>query len=102
MKSKEIHDAILAVEKTFMAAYNRGDAPGLAALYTPDAQIMPPNTEAVAGHPALEKLFKGFWDEGDTVIKLDTVEVEGFGDGANTLQRPPQERGEIGHATHPR
>jgi uncharacterized protein (TIGR02246 family) len=80
MKSKEIHDAILAVEERFMAAYNRGDARGLAALYTPDGEIMPPNTEAVTGHPALENLFKGFWDAGDTVIKLETVEAEGSGD----------------------
>ena len=80
MKSKEIHDAILAIEERFMAAYNRGDAPGLAALYTPDGEIMPPNAEAVTGHPALENLFKSFWDAGDTVIKLETVEAEGSGD----------------------
>jgi uncharacterized protein (TIGR02246 family) len=80
MKSKEIHDAIVAVEKTFMAAYNGGNAPSLAALYTPDGQIMPPNTEAVAGHPALENLFRSFWNEGYTVIELETVEAEGSGD----------------------
>jgi uncharacterized protein (TIGR02246 family) len=80
MKSKEIHDAILAVEKTFMAAYNGGDAPGLSALYTPDGQIMPPNDKVVVGHPALEKLFKSFWNEGYTVIELETVEAEGSGD----------------------
>jgi ketosteroid isomerase-like protein len=80
MKSKEIHDAILAVEERFMAAYNRGDAPSLAALYTRDGQIMPPNSDVVAGHPALEKLFQSFWDAGDTVIKLETVEAEGSGD----------------------
>lgn len=80
MKSEEIHDAILAAEKRFVAAYNRGDAPGLAALYTRDGQIMPPNTELVAGPPALESLFRSFWDAGDTVIKLETVETEGSGD----------------------
>jgi uncharacterized protein (TIGR02246 family) len=93
MKSKEIHDAILAVEERFVAAYNRGDAPGLAALYTSDGQIMPPNTEAVVGHPALEKLFRSFWDAGDTAIKLETVEAEGSGDvayevGKYTLSGP--------------
>jgi uncharacterized protein (TIGR02246 family) len=80
MKSKEIHDAIVAVEKTFMAAYNGGNASSLAALYTTDGQIMPPNTEAVAGHPALEALFRSFWNEGYTVIELETVEAEGSGD----------------------
>ena len=87
MKSKEIHEAILATEKRFVAAYNRGDAPGLAALYTHDGQIMPPNAELVAGPLALEDLFRSFWHEGDTVIKLETVEAEGSGDIAYEVGR---------------
>ena len=80
MKSKAIHDAIVATEKVFMAAYKRGDAPALVALYTKDAEIMPPNTKAVSGAKGLAKLFKSFWDAGDTVIKLTTVEADGSGD----------------------
>jgi ketosteroid isomerase-like protein len=81
-KSNEIKRAILAAEKVFMAKYNKADAPGLVALYTRDGQIMPPNSGVVKGVPKLKALFKSFWDAGDTVIKLDTVEVEGFGDMA--------------------
>jgi ketosteroid isomerase-like protein len=80
MKSKEIHDAIIAMEKEFVAAYNRADAPSLAALYTDDGQIMPPNAKAAVGPQAMKALFKSFWEEGDTVIKLETVEAEGSGD----------------------
>ena len=87
MKSKEIHEAILAAEKRFVAAYNRGDAPGSAAFYTQDGQIMPPNTEVVAGPLALEGLFRSFWDAGDTVIKLETVEADGSGDIAYEVGR---------------
>ncbi len=43
---------------------------------------MPPNSGVVKGVPKLKALFKSFWEAGDTVIKLDTVEVEGFGDMA--------------------
>jgi ketosteroid isomerase-like protein len=81
-KSSEIMRAILAAEKVFMAKYNKGDAPGLAALYTRDGQILPPNSDVVKGVRALKALFKGFWKAGETVIKLDTVEVEGSGDMA--------------------
>ncbi|MGZ5909440.1 MAG: YybH family protein [Reyranella sp.] len=81
-KSDAIHKAILAAEKVFMAAYNRHDAPALAALYTRDGEIMPPNSGVVKGARKLQALFKSFWDAGDTVIKLDTVEAKGFGDTA--------------------
>jgi ketosteroid isomerase-like protein len=87
MKSKEIHEAILAAEKRFVAAYNRGDAPGLVAFYTSDGQIMPPNMEVVAGPVALEGLFRRFWDAGDTVIELETVEAEGSGNIAYEVGR---------------
>jgi ketosteroid isomerase-like protein len=80
MKSKEVHESILATERRFVAAYNQGDAPGLAAFYTQDGQIMPPNAEVAAGPLALEALFRSFWDAGDTVIELETVEAEGSGD----------------------
>ncbi len=82
MKSKAIHNAILAAEKVFMAAYNRADARALVALYTKDGEIMPPNTKVVSGPRALERLFRSFWKAGDTVIKLETVETDGSGDFA--------------------
>jgi len=87
MKSREIHDAILAEEERFVTAYNHGDAAGLAALYTVDGQVMPPNMEVVSGHAALQKLFQQFWDAGDAVIKLETVEADGVGDLAYEVGR---------------
>ena len=79
-KSDGIRKAILAAEKVFVAAYNDHDAPGLAALYTRDGEIMPPNSGVVKGARKLQALFKSFWAAGDTVMKLDTVEAKGFGD----------------------
>ncbi len=79
MKSKAIHDAIVATEKVFVAAYNRGDAQALAALYTKDGHVMPPNAKVVSGPKALERLFQSFWEAGDAVIKLKTVEADGSG-----------------------
>jgi ketosteroid isomerase-like protein len=78
-KSNDIKRSILAAEKLFMAKYSSGDADGLAALYTRDGEIMPPNAAIAKGAEDLKKLFKSFWDEGATTIKLDTVEVEGSG-----------------------
>jgi ketosteroid isomerase-like protein len=81
-KSDGIRKAILAAEKVFVAAYNDHDAPGLAALYMRDGEIMPPNSGVVKGARKLQALFKSFWDAGDTVMRLDTVEAKGFGDTA--------------------
>ena len=96
IKSKAIHQAILATEKIFMAAYNRHDAPALSALYTTDAEIMPPNTKLVKGPKALRGLFKSFWDAGDVRIKLETVEADGSGEfgyevGKYTLSYAPSD-----------
>ncbi len=73
-KSDGIRKAILAAEKVFVAAYNDHDAPG--------GEIMPPNSGVVKGARKLQALFKSFWNAGDTVMKLDTVEAKGFGDTA--------------------
>jgi ketosteroid isomerase-like protein len=81
-KSNAIHKAILAAEKVFVAAYDRHDAPALAALYTRTGQVMPPNSGVVKGSRALQAMFKSFWDDGDTEIKLRTVETGGSGDTA--------------------
>jgi ketosteroid isomerase-like protein len=80
MKSKAIHNAILAAEKVFMAAYDRGDARALVSLYTKDGKIMPPNAKVASGAKSLKRLFQSFWKAGDTVIKLKTVEADGSGD----------------------
>ena len=72
-----IKKAILAREKVFMAKYNGGDAPGLAALYTTDGHIMPPNTPTAKGRAQIAKLIRSFWKAGDIAIKLTTLEVAG-------------------------
>jgi ketosteroid isomerase-like protein len=79
-KSGGIKRMILDTETKFMTLYKNGNAEGLAALYTADGQIMPPNMPIAKGPAKLKALFKGFWKEGATKIKLDTVEVEGDGD----------------------
>ncbi len=78
-KASGIKTAILAREKVFMARYNGGDAPGLAALYTTDGQIMPPNTKIAKGRAQIAALIRSFYKAGDIKIKLTTLEVDGAG-----------------------
>ena len=51
-QSNDIRKSIQTANDKFMAAFKRGDAAGLAALYTKDGQVLPPNAEFVSGQQA--------------------------------------------------
>lgn len=50
--------AIGRVSRDFSARYMRGDAAGMAAIYTDDAVIFPPGRPAIRGRPALEEYWR--------------------------------------------
>ena len=78
----EARAGIEATNAQFMAAVSQGDAAGVAACYTEDAQFMPPNGEIVRGREAIQEAMQGLIDAGIKGILLETVEVEGHGDTA--------------------
>jgi uncharacterized protein (TIGR02246 family) len=80
--SGEIRDAIAAANEDFMAAVKRGDAMGLAALYTENGQVLPPNSDFVTGRQAIQTFWQAVMDMGIKEAKLEIVEVEGHGDTA--------------------
>ncbi len=80
--SMEVMDEIRAADEAFTEAYHKGDAAGLAALYTKDGEFMPPNTDIIKGRSAIEKQFQSFMDMGVKEIKLETTELDGFGNTA--------------------
>lgn len=51
----ETRTAILALEKKYDEAYNKGDAAALASLYLDDAQILSPDKDPVKGRPAIQE-----------------------------------------------
>ena len=75
---------IEAGNKAFMAAVDKGDAAGVAACYTADAKVMPPNTEAVAGTKDIAAMFQGLAKDG-LKIALSTGEVFDGGDSATEI-----------------
>ena len=63
------------------AAFNKGDAAAVAAMYTEDAYVLPPGAELIKGRTAIE----GFWRQATQQIgdaKLTTVDVLPLGPGA--------------------
>ncbi|NVK42573.1 MAG: SgcJ/EcaC family oxidoreductase [Oceanospirillaceae bacterium] len=83
--SNNIHDAIVSADETFMATFNRGDAAGLAALYTENGQFLPPNSDFVKGRQAIQATFQAIMDSGVKAIRLEALEVEGYGDTASEV-----------------
>jgi ketosteroid isomerase-like protein len=53
--------AILDAARQFSAAYMRGDAAAMTALYTADAVIFPERSDAITGHEAIKR----YWTLGE-------------------------------------
>jgi uncharacterized protein (TIGR02246 family) len=83
--SAEARSGIEAVNATFMKLVAEKNAAGIAALYTEDAKVLPPNSPPVEGRAAIEQMFGGMV-QGIAKLQLDTVEVEGHGDTAHELE----------------
>ena len=87
MTSTDNRSDIIACNTHFMDAFGRGDAAGLANLYTVGGQLLPPNSEVVAGRDAIRAFWQGALDSGLTEATLDTVEVDSTGETAVEVGR---------------
>ena len=68
-----------AATSKFVAAFNKADAAGVAATYSPDANAFPPHEAIVKGRTAIQRMWQGAIDSGITSISLATTEVESAG-----------------------
>jgi uncharacterized protein (TIGR02246 family) len=71
-----IREAIIAADGKFVAAFNRGDAAAVAALYTEQGQLLPPNAAPVTGVQAIQAFWQGAMDMGIASAGIEPVEVE--------------------------
>lgn len=85
--STVVFNAIVAADETFMTIFNLGDAAGIANLYTENGQFLPPNSDFVSGRQAIQETYQAFMDMGIKEIKLEALEVEGYGDTAYEVGR---------------
>ena len=83
----------------WMAAFNKGDAAAVAAMYTIDAYVLPAHGEMVKGRPAIEAFWKQHMASA-TVEKITTLDVKPLGGNAareigtatlKTKAQPPQD-----------
>ena len=80
--STGILETIAAANETFMTTFNRGDAAGVAELYTENGQLLPTGSDFVTGKAAIQAFWQGAMDMGIKTARLETIEAEEHGDTA--------------------
>lgn len=68
-------------------ALDRGDAEGMADLYTPDGQLLPPGSDVVTGPDAIAEFWQGVFDSGVDAVDLEPVDVEAHDDAGIEVGR---------------
>ena len=86
-RAEDAKQAIDAANAKFEAAFNKGDAAGVAGSYASDAALLPPGEARVDGRSAIEAYWKGAIDAGFRQLTLKAVEVYEGGDGAAEVGR---------------
>jgi uncharacterized protein (TIGR02246 family) len=71
----EVRAAIEAQNRAFGDAFRAGDAAAVAALYTDDGEVLPPNAPIAAGREALAQFWGGVLATGVAGAVLTTEEV---------------------------
>ena len=63
------------VADSWVERYTAHDAAGIAALYTEDAQLLPPDQEIIDGRAAIQEFFARTNPPGSAAIEIATVET---------------------------
>lgn len=78
-EASDLKDTIMAADAAWSAAVAKGDAKGVAAIYSANGQILAEGSDPVKGTAALTKFMQGILDEGVGSVTLTTLEVVGQG-----------------------
>ena len=83
MVQQAVRNRIEETNAQFSAAASRGDTAAVAALYTDDAVVLPPNAPMVRGRQAIKGFFDALTEQmGVPQLTLETIQVDEVGDTA--------------------
>jgi len=86
--SEEARKGIVSVLKRMSELVRKGDVAALAACYSEDTIVMPPNTDLIQGRKAVNEFWEvGFKMMGYKNIEFTTVDVVSLGDYATEWGR---------------
>ncbi len=75
-----VREAIQSILAKFVDALNRGDAAGIASIYTEDAKLLPPNNPIIIGKQAIQEFWQGSIEMGIKGGTLETIDLDYSGD----------------------
>ncbi len=78
--NSDIRPRIESTNAQFVSAFKRGDAAGIANLYTEGAQLLPAHSDFVRGTAAICTFWQSVIDTGLKGASLETIELETHGD----------------------
>lgn len=81
---EEIRETINRTNLQFAEIFKRGDAAGVAALYTADARLMPPGVPMLSGAEAITNFWQAAMNLGIKEATLESIDVETSGDDLAT------------------
>ena len=81
----KVQDSIEATLRMFVESLNGGDAAGVAAHYTDDAALLPPDAARIDGRQGIQGVWQALIDADVRDVALTTQEVDVFGDVANEV-----------------
>jgi uncharacterized protein (TIGR02246 family) len=76
----DVRATIETNNQKFLSAFRRGDAAGVAALYTQNAYALPPGSDVIQGREAIQAFWQTVMDNGAKGGELKTLDVETGGD----------------------
>ena len=76
----KVHATIEVNNRTFGQAFHRGDAAGVAALYSENAFLLPPGGEMMQGRANIQSFWQAVMDSGVKEAELETLDIEAGGD----------------------
>ncbi|HJR05766.1 MAG TPA: nuclear transport factor 2 family protein [Pyrinomonadaceae bacterium] len=75
----DVSEVIKNTNLKFAEIFKRGDAAGVAALYTPDARLMPPDVPLMTGTEAITAFWQAAMKQGIKAATLESIDVETSG-----------------------
>lgn len=84
-QARDIRPDIDAANAKWIAAFNKGDAAGVAQLYTEQATVLPPGAPMAKGRTAVQAVWQGAIKSGLKNATLKIVQVDQFGNAAREI-----------------
>src|SRR5689334_12752125 len=81
-KVKDVATEISTANKSFMDAFEQGNANAVAMNYTSNAKLFPANSDVIEGQSSIESFWGGVIGMGIKKAELETVSAEAVGDMA--------------------